>query len=194
MLIKSANFVTSAAKPSQWPDHQGPEVAFAGRSNVGKSSLINTLLGRRNLVKTSSRPGRTQLINFFSINGDFMLVDLPGYGYAKVPKAVRKTWLPMIEKYLLQRPNLRAVVALMDMRHLPTANDHDLLAWLEHHRLAYRIVLTKADKLSGNKRRNQLRKIAAALAMAPEKLSVFSAKTGQGKQELWTVIENWLGG
>ncbi len=194
MQIKTANFVTSAAKPSQWPDHPGPEVAFAGRSNVGKSSLINTLLGRRNLVKTSSRPGRTQLINFFSINGDFMLVDLPGYGYAKVPRAVRKTWLPMIEKYLLRRPHLKGVVALMDMRHLPTRNDHDLVAWLKYHNLAFQIVLTKADKLSKNQRRSQLRKIAAALETDPGNLCVFSAKTGLGKEELWTVIEGWLGG
>ncbi len=194
MLIKTANFVTSAAKPAQWPEHQGPEVAFAGRSNVGKSSLINTLLGRRKLVKTSSRPGRTRLINFFSINDRFMLVDLPGYGYARVPRAVQKTWSPMIEKYLLKRSNLKGVVALIDMRHLPTRADHDLVTWLEHNRIAYQLVLTKADKLSGNQRRNQLRKIADWLETGPENLCVFSAKTGQGKQELWSVIENWIEG
>ncbi len=193
MHVKSARFVISAAKPAQWPSHPGPEVAFVGRSNVGKSSLINTLLGRRRLVKTSGRPGRTQLINFFSINEHFMLVDLPGYGYAKVPKAIQKQWLPMIEQYLLQRSNLKGIVALLDIRHLPSAGDHDLVAWLEHHGLAYQLVLTKADKLSGNGRNNQLRKIAANLAMEPAGLCLFSAKTGLGKDRLWATIEQWIG-
>ncbi|MBW1860608.1 MAG: ribosome biogenesis GTP-binding protein YsxC [Deltaproteobacteria bacterium] len=139
MNVKSAEFITSAVKPSQYPPVSGPEVAFAGRSNVGKSSLMNTLLGRKNLVKTSSTPGRTQTINFFRINDAFFCVDLPGYGYAKVPKAVRKSWGPMVEIYLKTRrageeampevgQGICAVVVILDIRRIPNQGDHDLLA------------------------------------------------------------------
>ena len=119
MHVKSAEFVTSAVKPDQYPPAKYPEMAFAGRSNVGKSSLINTLVNRKRLVKTSSTPGRTQLINFFSINEDFTFVDLPGYGYAKVPQHIRKKWGPMVETYLASRPTLLGVVLLVDIRRLP---------------------------------------------------------------------------
>ena len=119
MHIKSAEFVTSAVKPDQYPPESLPEIAFAGRSNVGKSSLINTLINRRRLVKTSSRPGRTQLLNFFIINDAFHMVDLPGYGYAKVPESVRRQWGPMIERYLTDRQTLRAVVLIVDTRRTP---------------------------------------------------------------------------
>ena len=132
MIIKSAEFVTSATKPSQYPKRALPEIAFAGRSNVGKSSLINTLVNRKHLVKTSSTPGRTQLINFFDINGRMGIVDLPGYGYAKVPVSVRKKWGPMIETYLSERETLRGVVVIMDIRRIPRQEELNLLAWLNH--------------------------------------------------------------
>jgi GTP-binding protein len=131
MLIKSAEFITSAVKPSQYPPAEMPEIAFAGRSNVGKSSLINTLVNRKRLVKTSNTPGRTQLINFFSVNGVLTFVDLPGYGYARVPLPVKKTWGPMVETYLKGRENLKGVVLLMDIRRLPQQEEKTLIDWLQ---------------------------------------------------------------
>ncbi len=131
MIVKSADFVTSAVKPSQYPEALHPEAAFAGRSNVGKSSLINTLVNRKRLVKTSATPGRTQLINFFTVNDRLSLVDLPGYGYAKVPASVRRKWGPMIETYLKGRETLKAVVLIMDVRRIPGIEEQNFIDWLE---------------------------------------------------------------
>ncbi len=203
MNVKSAEFVASAVKPSQYPPADRPEIAFAGRSNVGKSSLMNTLLGRKNLVKTSSTPGRTQTINFFSINDRFYFVDLPGYGYAKVPKAVRKSWGPMVETYLKSRgageesepaasQGLCAVVVILDIRRLPNQGDHDLLAWLAHYKIPALVVLTKADKLKKNLQGKQRSAIARELSIDPSFLTMFSAATGLGKRELWGAIESLL--
>lgn len=203
MKIKSAEFVTSAVKPSQYPPVRGPEIAFAGRSNVGKSSLMNTLLGRKNLVKTSSTPGRTQTINFFLINDHFCLVDLPGYGYAKVPKAVRKQWGPMVEAYLKSRRaggpggseihgGLRGVVVILDIRRLPNEGDAHLLDWLAHYDIPFQMVLTKTDKLKKGKQDKQRFAIARELSTDPASLAMFSAVTGQGKRELWDRLEAWL--
>ncbi len=192
MNIKSAEFVTSAVKPSQYPPPGRPEIAFAGRSNVGKSSLINALLGRKNLVKTGSTPGRTQTINFFLINDSFYFVDLPGYGYAKVPMAVRKTWGPMVETYLKTQESLRAVVVILDLRRLPNQGDHDLLAWLTHYKIPALVVLTKADKLKKNKQDKQRNSIARELSTDPSFLILFSATTGLGKRELRAAIEALL--
>lgn len=188
MNIKSAAFVTSAVKPSQYPRPSGSEVAFAGRSNVGKSSLINTLLGRKNLVRTSSTPGRTQTINFFLINDSFFFVDLPGYGYAKVPVEVRKSWGPMVEKYLNAREGLRTVVVILDIRRIPNQADHDLLDWLAHYKIPEILVLTKADKLKKNKQARQRALIAEDISKSPSSLILFSAATGVGKQQLWKAI------
>jgi len=188
MNIKSAEFVTSAAKPAQYPPVQYPEMAFAGRSNVGKSSLINTLVNRKHLVKTSSTPGRTQLINFFDINNTFTFVDLPGYGYAKVPAAVRKNWGPMIETYLSTRKTLKGVVVIMDIRRIPRQEEHDLIDWLKYFSIAGILVLTKTDKLSKPKRLKQHIAIAEALVVAPDKLILFSAKSRQGKDAIWDAI------
>ena len=139
MIIKSSEFVTSAVKPSQYPEALHPEAAFAGRSNVGKSSLINTLVNRKRLVKTSSTPGRTQLINFFSVNDRLSLVDLPGYGYAKVPASVTRNWGPMIETYLKGRETLKAVVLIMDVRRIPRIEEQNFIDWLAlyHRRPTY---------------------------------------------------------
>ena len=192
MNIKSAAFVTSAVKPSQYPSPARPEIAFAGRSNVGKSSLINGLLGRKNLVKTSSTPGRTQTINFFVINESFYFVDLPGYGYAKVPVEVRKRWGPMVEKYLRSREGLCAVVVILDVRRLPNQADHDLIAWLAHYGIPEIVVLTKADKLKKNRQAQQRSLIAGDLSKDPSSLILFSAETGLGKGPLWKTVEALL--
>lgn len=192
MNIKSAAFITSAVKPAQYPLPERPEVAFAGRSNVGKSSLINTLLGRKNLVKTSSTPGRTQTLNFFLINDGFYITDLPGYGYAKVPEAVRKQWGPMVETYLKSRAALGAVVVILDVRRLPNQADHDLLKWLAHYQIPEIVVLTKADKLKKNKQVRQRALIADDLGRDPSSLIVFSAATGLGKRTLWRTLEALL--
>ena len=193
MKIKSAEFVTSATKSSQYPPMQHPEMAFAGRSNVGKSSLINTLVNRKHLVKTSSTPGRTQLINFFDINNNITFVDLPGYGYAKVPVALRKKWGPMIETYLSTRKTLKGVVVIMDIRRTPRQEEHDLIDWLNHFSIAGILVLTKADKLSKTKRLKQLTAVADALKINPDKLILFSAKSRQGRDMLWDAIISLAG-
>ena len=188
MKILSAEFVTSAVKPAQYPPVKYPEMAFAGRSNVGKSSLINTLVNRKHLVKTSSTPGRTQLINFFNINNNLTFVDLPGYGYAKVPAAVRKNWGPMIETYLSTRKTLKGVVVIMDIRRIPRQEEHDLIDWLKYFSITGILVLTKTDKLSKPKRLKQHIAIAQALAVDPDKLILFSAKSRQGKDAIWDAI------
>lgn len=188
MKILSADFVTSATRPAQYPPIKYPEIAFAGRSNVGKSSLINTLVNRKRLVKTSSTPGRTQLINFFDINQKMTFVDLPGYGYAKVPAAVQKKWGPMIENYLSSRRALKGVVVIMDIRRIPRQEEHELIDWLKYFSIAGILVLTKTDKLSKQKRLKQHIAIAEALAVDPTKLILFSAKSRQGRDAVWNAI------
>jgi GTP-binding protein len=188
MKITSAEFVTSAAKPAQYPPAFLPEMAFAGRSNVGKSSLINTLVNRRHLVKTSSTPGRTRLINFFDINRQIVFVDLPGYGYARVPASVRKTWGPMIETYLRGRPTLKGVVIIMDIRRIPGQEELNLLSWLNHYSIAGIFVLTKTDKLTKSKQVQQHNLIARALEMDKKNFILFSAKSRRGKDALWDAI------
>ncbi|HDI58911.1 MAG TPA: YihA family ribosome biogenesis GTP-binding protein [Desulfobacteraceae bacterium] len=193
MIVKSATFVKSAVTPAHYPPADRPEVAFAGRSNVGKSSLINRLVNRRRLVKTSSTPGRTQLINFFLVNQNLYFVDLPGYGYAKVPAKVQRTWAPMVEAYLGARPTLQAVVVIIDIRRLPGREEHDLLARLRQQHVATLPVLSKADKLPRMHQLTRQRTIAESLGLAPADLILFSAKSGQGRRELWQAIERRIG-
>jgi GTP-binding protein len=190
MIVNKAEFVTSAVKTTQYPPALHPEVAFAGRSNVGKSSLINTLVNRRRLVKTSSTPGRTQLINFFSVDDRLSLVDLPGYGYAKVPPAVKQQWGPMIEAYLKGRESLKAVVLIMDLRRIPRTEELNFIDWLRLYRRIPILVLTKADKLSASARNKQRRANAAALGVEEAQLILFSAKTRLGRESVWSAIEN----
>ena len=189
MIVKSAEFVTSAIKPHQYPEAQLPEVAFAGRSNVGKSSLINTLVNRKRLVKTSATPGRTQLINFFTVNAAISLVDLPGYGYARVPAAVQRQWGPMIETYLKGRETLQAVVLILDVRRTPGLEEQNLIDWLALYRRAPILVLTKADKLSKSARIKQRAAIGKTLGVPGAELILFSAKSRLGCQQVWAAIE-----
>jgi len=188
MKILSAEFITSATKPDQYPPVKYPEMAFAGRSNVGKSSLINTLVNRKRLVKTSSTPGRTQLINFFDINNRITFVDLPGYGYAKVPTAIRKKWGPMIETYLSGRRSLKGVVVIMDIRRIPRQEEHNLIAWLEHYSIAKILVLTKTDKLSKTKQDKQRAAVVRSLDVASSELIMFSTKSRKGREDVWDAI------
>ena len=185
MIIRSAKFICSAVTPEQYPLDDLPEVAFAGRSNVGKSSLINKILNRKKLVRTSKTPGRTQLLNFFEINELWRFVDLPGYGYAKVPKEVQKRWRPMVENYLTTRVNLRGMVWLLDIRREVSKEDLTLWDWLRTKQLTVIVVITKADKLSKNKRNKQAASIAKSLGMKARELIQFSATSGEGKEEIW---------
>ncbi|MGD0625016.1 MAG: ribosome biogenesis GTP-binding protein YihA/YsxC [Thermodesulfobacteriota bacterium] len=192
MKIISAEFIKSASKPSEYPRESFPELAIAGKSNVGKSSLINALVNRKNLAKTSSSPGRTQLINFFLVNGKISLVDLPGYGYAKVPLQVRKTWKPMVESYLQTRKEIRLVILILDARRGASPDDLALLDWLDYHEILSLIVLTKADKLSQIERARQKKALADVSLLSGKPLSFFSAVTGEGKEELWRLIQEAL--
>jgi GTP-binding protein len=193
MKITSAEFINSAVWPPQYPPATMPEIAFVGRSNVGKSSLINTLVGRKNLAKTSNTPGRTQLINFFTINEKFSFVDLPGYGFAKVPQSVKKDWGDMIEAYLRERQCLCLVIFILDLRRDPSADDLSLRDWLENYRIPYLYILTKTDKLSNNQAIARKRAIEKLLPVSSEKKPIlFSAKTQKGKVDIWSFLANHL--
>ena len=189
MKILSAEFVLSAKEPAHYPPALLPEIAFAGRSNVGKSSLINTLLNRKRLARTSNTPGRTQEINFFRVNDRFAFIDLPGYGYAKVPESIRKQWGPMVETYLRERDTLRLVVLILDVRRDPSEEDLQLIHWLPFYQIPFLIVLTKTDKVSINEFADRRRRIVAKIGFSSETpLVAFSAKTGAGKESLWREI------
>jgi GTP-binding protein len=192
LIVKSTEFIKSATRPAHYPEGDLPEIAFAGRSNVGKSSLVNVLVNRKNLVRTSSTPGRTQLINFFQVNNDFMMVDLPGYGYAKVPLAVKKDWRPMMETYLSKRRNLRGVILILDIRRVPVEEDLQMLAWLRAFSIPPIIVVTKCDKLSKNERAKQSAVIMARLGLEKNDLNFFSALSKEGKDGVWARIEELL--
>ena len=192
MKILSAEFVKSATKPSEYPAGTLPEVAIAGKSNVGKSSLINRLVNRRNLAKTSSTPGRTQVINFFQVNDEISLVDLPGYGYAKVPLEVREAWKPMVESFLQTRKSLRLVILILDARRGAAPEDLTLLDWLNYHRIPSLIVLTKADRLSQMERARQKKNLDALPLARGKPFLFFSALHGEGREELWKLIRATL--
>ncbi len=192
MIIKSATFIKSAVNPSHYPPEGLPEIAFAGRSNVGKSTLINTLVNRKHLVKTSSTPGRTQLLNFFDINERLVFVDLPGYGYAKVPDRVKKDWGRMIETYLSTRSTLKGVVMILDIRRKPREEENNFIAWFHQQGIPAVLILTKADKLSKTKQKKQIQVIKNALSVDSEELICFSAKTRLGSNHVWQAINYCL--
>ena len=184
------NFLKSAFRPEHYPPADLPEVAFAGKSNVGKSSLINTLTNRRNLARTSSTPGRTQSINFFRMDRRLLLVDLPGYGFARVPKKIQASWKDMVEAYLQGRPTLRAVVVILDIRRGPSQDDQVLFSWLAHCEIPSVPVLTKADKLSRQKASRQRDRLIRELSdLTPVPPILFSARTRQGRNALWRQID-----
>ncbi len=184
MKVFSAEFIKSATKPSEYPQGTLPEIAIAGKSNVGKSSLINTLVNRKNLAKISSQPGRTQTLNFFRVNEEISLVDLPGYGFAKAPLEVRKAWKPMVETYLQTREAIRLVILILDSRRGLAPEDSALLDWLDYHNIPTLIVLTKADKLSQFERARQKKNLSASPLLSRKPILFFSALTGEGKSEL----------
>lgn len=188
MRINSATFVKSAFKETDWPRDPRPEIAFLGRSNVGKSSFINSLLGVRGLARTSSTPGRTQSLNFFLINEQFWFVDLPGYGYARAPKDVQAQWSAAANNYLAKRRQLVLSVHLIDARHEPAARDLQLHEWLTHHDKPFLVVATKADKLSRNELARNLARARRAL-QTPAVLP-YSAVTGGGRDVVWRSISD----
>lgn len=193
MKIKSAEYVISAATSGQFPPPYIPEVAFAGKSNVGKSSLINALLNRKSLVKTSSQPGKTRLINFFLINQVFHLVDLPGYGFAKVPLHVKAEWEKLIVSYLTDRAPLKGVVVILDIRHPPGTLDKQMKAWLDEQQLPAFYVANKVDKLKRGKILSHLNTLAKDLGLDELPLPC-SASTGDGRNEIWQHLNHWMQG
>ncbi|MDY0093701.1 MAG: ribosome biogenesis GTP-binding protein YihA/YsxC [Candidatus Vecturithrix sp.] len=187
--IQTVSFIKSAVKPEQYPSHNLPEIAFIGRSNVGKSSLLNTLVNKKNLARISNTPGRTQLINFFNVDEKLCFVDLPGYGYAKVPESVRKQWKPMIESYLMQSQQLKGVVLIVDARHKPMQHDILMREWLASYQIPMIIVATKIDKIPKTKRQKHLQLIGETLNIHPtESLLMFSALTAEGVSTIWQAI------
>jgi GTP-binding protein len=191
MRIFDANFLRAAQEKKDYPTGGLREVAFAGRSNVGKSSAINTLLGRHNLVRTSKTPGHTRKLNFFLINDSFVFVDFPGYGFARVPLTVKKQWAPMVERYLEDRKELAGVVVIVDFRRLPTDADIQLITYLQSRQIPVVVAATKADKLARGAMLLQNRAIKALLGdQVP--VVAFSAHTGMGKNELWKEIKSLI--
>lgn len=193
MQIKTTEFVRSATRGTDFPRDLRPQIAFAGRSNVGKSSLLNTLVRRKQLARISATPGRTRQVNFFLINSTVYFVDLPGYGYAKVSKALRRQWGELIEGYLRDNPALKAFILILDARRLPEKEELELVAWLDLNHIAYFIVLTKTDKLSRNELVRQMRRITSAFPGAEAiPFIAFSARTGEGRDEILKMIESHL--
>lgn len=195
MIVREANLEAVAVRPAQYPAPVMPEIAFAGRSNVGKSSLLNLLTGRKSLARVSGSPGKTRTINFYNIDSKFRIVDLPGYGYAKVSKTTSREWGPMMEDYLQNRQNLLKVVQLVDIRHEPSAQDIQMYDYLRHYGLDGLIVATKADKVSRNQMAKCLKTIRQALDLSDEDVIVpVSALKRQGHDRLLLEIEKILEG
>lgn len=191
MVIKNVNLETVCGITSKLPENKMPEIAFAGKSNVGKSSLINGLLNRKSLARTSSQPGKTQTINFYNINDALYFVDLPGYGYAKVSKDVQEKWGVMIENYLQTSKQLKAVFLLIDIRHEPSANDKNMYEWVVYNGYDPIIIATKLDKIKRSQVQKQLKLIRQGLNVKPGTIILpFSAQTKQGRDEIWNTIES----
>ena len=194
MIIKNVSLDIVCGITSKLPDTKRPEVAFAGKSNVGKSSLINSLMNRKSLARTSGQPGKTQTINFYNVNESLYLVDLPGYGYAKVAQTEKEKWGKMIERYLHTSPNLKAVFLLIDIRHEPTANDKQMYEWILSNGFQPIIIATKLDKLKRSQIQKHTKMLKEGLKLRPgTSLFLFSAETKQGREEIWTEIEELTG-
>ncbi len=195
MIVKRSDLETVAVKPSQYPPENLKEIAFAGRSNVGKSSLLNLITGRKKLARVSGSPGKTRTINFYIINDEFRVVDLPGYGYAKVSKSMSEGWGEMMERYLENRPNLVKVIQLVDIRHEPSKQDVEMYDYLRHYGLDGIVVATKADKISRNQLPKHIKMIKQALKLSSEdKVIPVSALKKTGYEELLDVMEGLLEG
>ena len=193
MKVTEAEIVISAVSKKQYPETHMPEIALAGRSNVGKSSFINKMINRKNLVRTSQKPGKTQTLNFYKINDRFHFVDVPGYGYAKVSKKERNAWGVMLEEYFTERENLKAVVLLVDIRHEPTKDDVAMYEFLKHYELPVVVVATKLDKIPKGKRVQHIKRAANKLQLLQEDIILpFSSETGEGKEEAWGVLKKFL--
>ena len=192
LRFADVRFLTSVFSLKQLPVPELPEIAFAGRSNVGKSSLINRLIQRKNLVKTSARPGKTQSLNFFLVENSLYLVDLPGYGYAKVPKKMKDSWQALITGYLETRETLKCVIVIIDLRHSLKVSDLQLADWLRSSGVPRLIVYTKIDKLSVNKRHKHAASLDAGLGILKEERVLFSAKTGEGREKILQVLDSFL--
>lgn len=193
MVIKHVALDIVCGITSTLPKNQVPEIAFAGKSNVGKSSLINALLNRKSLARTSASPGKTQTINFYNVNHEMYLVDLPGYGYAKVSQSVKEQWGKLIERYLHQSKQLKAVFLLVDIRHDPSENDKTMYNWILHNGYQPIIIATKADKLKRSQILKQVKAIKEGLKLAPGSVVIpFSAQTKQGREEIWNLAEQLL--
>lgn len=190
MNVTKAEMIITAGLSSQFPVHDMPEIAFAGKSNVGKSSLLNAMLNRKALARTSSQPGKTQTINFYNVQDTYMFVDLPGYGYAKVSKTDRERWGKLIEGYLEKREQLKKIILLIDIRHEVGNNDKMMYDWIKHYHNEVIVVATKMDKIKRSQVQKHLSMIRKGLNLMPEdKLVGFSSETKQGKEELWKIIE-----
>lgn len=190
MIVKSLSLETVCGITSRLPENTCPEVAFAGKSNVGKSSLINALVNRKSFARTSSEPGKTQTINFYNVNNELYLVDLPGYGYARTSMETREKWGKMIEKYLHTSKMLKAVFLLVDIRHEPSQNDVNMFDWIKYQGFTPVVIATKADKIKRSQLPRQIKLVRDTLGMEKEEILIpFSAETKQGREEIWKVIE-----
>ncbi len=193
MDIRNAKYEVTAVKPEQYPTRYLPEVALVGRSNVGKSSIINALLNRKDLARQSAEPGKTRQINFFNIDNALYFVDLPGYGYAKVSKTEKASWAQMIETYLQTREQLRLIVMLVDIRHAPSAEDQTMYQWLLSQERPRLVVASKLDKISRGQVQNRLKEIRSVLQMPGDEILIpFSAVSKQGRDEIWEQIRQWV--
>ncbi len=190
MKVTKSEFVISAVGASQYPEDALPEIALAGRSNVGKSSLINKMINRKNLARTSSTPGKTQQLNYYRINDELYLVDFPGYGFAKVSKTQRQAWGAMIEGYLLDRDPLKLLLLIVDLRHPPSKDDMIMYDWISHYDLPVCVVATKADKIPRSRWAKQIKQMKECLSLRIDHpMVLFSSETGLGKDELWGIIK-----
>ena len=194
MIIRNVELESVCGITSEIPDNRLPEIAFAGKSNVGKSSLINALMNRKSLARTSAQPGKTQTINFYNINSAMYLVDLPGYGYAKVPESERVKWGKMIERYLHASKQLQAVFLLVDIRHKPSANDKTMYEWIVYQGYRPIIIATKLDKLKRSQVQRAVKEVREGLGLrSDDYLIPFSAQTKQGRDEIWRVMDDFVG-